>query len=367
MAKLIEIFSKVPDFRLNRKKVHSLVEIIFMSICGVICGCQDYVAIHLWAKDNEEWLRKYISLSNGVPSDDTFRRVFRYLDYEAFNRCFIEFTSHLGNLTEGEVIAFDGKCLRGSKDKSKGTNGIYVLGAWASKNKLLLGQLKVGEKTNEIVEMPKLLDILAIKGCLVTADALNCQKEIAKKIVEKEADYLLAVKGNQGELYRQIEQSFVLEKAVSSQETIEKNHGRIEKRTCEVIDNLKWIEVKDEWKNLTTIVKITSQRTILSENKQTFDTRYFICSADLTADKILEASRSHWGIENTLHWTLDVTFQEDSKRNRMDNSAVNFAFLRRITLNLLKKEESKISIEHKRLKANRDSTFLEKVIFREVF
>ena len=365
MTNLLEIFKIVPDFRLKRKRLHSLVDIIFISICGIICGCQDYVAIHLWAKDKENWLRKYISLPNGIPSDDTLRRVFQILDYESFNRCFIKFTEDLCTLTSGEVIAFDGKCLRGSKDKSKGANGLYVLGAWASKNKLLLGQLKVDEKSNEIVAMPKLLEILHIKGCIVTADALNCQKDIAAKVIEKGADYLLAVKGNQGELYTQIEQSFSLEAPTSIVETLEKDHGRIEKRTCRVMTNLQWIEARDDWEKLTTIVKVDTERTILSENKFSSDTRYFICSADLSATKILEAVRSHWGIENTLHWSLDVTFQEDNKRNRIDNSAVNTAFLRRFTLNLLKKEKTKISIEHKRLKANRDIDFLEKVIFNQ--
>jgi predicted transposase YbfD/YdcC len=364
MTNLIEVFRLVPDFRLNRKKLHSLVDIIFISICAVVCGCEDYVSIHLWAKDNKSWLVQYIDLANGIPSDDTFRRVFRFLDYEAFNRCFIEFSSGLCELTRGEVVAFDGKCLRGSKDKRTGSTGIYMLGAWASKNKILLGQLKVDEKSNEIIAMPKLLEILCLTGCIVTADALNCQKEIAAKIVEKKADYLLAVKGNHKELYAQIEQSFALEKPISMKETLEKDHGRIEKRTCQVITDLKWIEVKEAWKNLTAIVKISTERTILSENKVTADTRYFICNQAFDAEKMLEASRSHWGIENNLHWTLDVVFQEDHKRNRMDNSAVNMSFLRRITLNLLKKEETKISIEHKRQKANRKNEYLEKIIFK---
>ena len=332
-----------------------------MSICAVCCGCDDYMGIHLWSKDNESWLRQYLGLEHSVPSDDTFRRIFRYLDYEAFNRCFIEFSEDLRQLTEGEVVAFDGKCLRGSKKGEQ--NGLYVMGAWACKNQLLLGQLQVQEKTNEIVMMPKLLDILFLKGCIVTADALNCQKEIAEKVVEKQADYLLAVKGNQGNLYAQIQQSFALEKPVSMADTFEKGHGRIEKRMCEVITDLRWIEVKEEWKHLTSIVKITSERTIIASNKVSYETRYFICSQAFTADKVLSAARSHWGIENTLHWSLDVTFDEDHRRNRMDNSAVNMAFLRRITLNLFKKESTKISIQHKRVKANGQKDFLHKVIF----
>lgn len=212
--------------------------------------------------------------------------------------------------------------------------------------------------------MPKLLDILCVKGCIVTADALNCQKEIATKIIDKGADYLLAVKGNQKELHNQIIQSFELEKPDSVAETLEKDHGRIEKRTCEVITDLKWVEQAPHWKNLKAIVRVKSERTIMSENKTSSDVRYYIYSGEKKADKVLEASRKHWGIENSLHWTLDVTFQEDKRRNRIDNSAVNAAFLRRITMNLLKRDPTKRSIQHKRQKASWDNSYLEKIIFK---
>jgi len=320
------------------------------------------MGIHLWSKDNKNWLKQYLSLPNGIPSDDTFRSVFQFLDYESFNKCFIEFTEGLGSLTSGEVVAFDGKCLPGSK--KDGQAGIYLMGAWASKNQLLLGQLRVDEKSNEITMMPKLLDILVLKGCIVTADALNGQKEIAEKIVAKGADYVLAVKGNQGTLHSQIVQSFALEKPFSSHQTLEKGHGRLEKRSCEVLHNLRWIEGKEEWKDLRTIVKISSERTILASNQVSQEVRYFICNQEFSAEKILEAVRSHWGIENTLHWTMDVVFNEDNQRNRMDNSAVNMAFLRRITLNLLKKEDTKISIQHKRQKAARQPEFLQKIVLQ---
>ena len=295
-------------------------------------------------------------------SDDTFRRIFRFLDYEAFNRCFIDFTNGLCNLTAGEVVSFDGKCLKGSKDKRLGKVGVYMMGAWASQNKLLLGQLKVDEKTNEMIVMPQLLEILSIKGCIVTADALNCQKAIAEKIVEKEADYILAVKGNHPILETQIIQSFELETPTTEFTSYDKDHGRIEKRTCQVLTDLKWIDQREDWKNLTSIVKIVSERTIISESKTSIDTRYFICNQAFTAEKMLSSIRFHWGIENTLHWSLDVTFDEDRRRNRIDNSAVNFSFLRRITLNLIKQEPTKMSIAHKRLRANRSPDFLSQII-----
>jgi predicted transposase YbfD/YdcC len=362
MEYLLQSFSSLPDFRINRKKLHDLPEIIFISICAVICGCDDYVSIKSWADDNIVWLRQYLTLSHGIPSDDTFRRVFRFLDYEAFNRCFMDFTNGLSNLTEGEVISFDGKCLRGSKNKRLGKVGVYMMGAWASQNKLLLGQLKVDEKTNEMIVMPQLLEILCLKGCIVTSDALNCQKEIAEKIIEKEADYILAVKGNHPILEAQIIQSFELETPTTEFTTYDKDHGRIEKRTCQVLTNLGWIDQREEWKNLTSIVKVVSERIIISENKTSTDTRYFISSQGFMAEKMLSSIRHHWAIENTLHWSLDVTFDEDRKRNRMDNSAVNTSFLRRITLNLIKQEPTKMSIAHKRLKANRSPEFLDKII-----
>ncbi|MDZ7898687.1 MAG: ISAs1 family transposase [Arcicella sp.] len=362
MEHLLQSFSSLPDFRINRHKLHDLTEIIFISICAVICGCDDYVSIKSWADDNIVWLRQYLVLAHGIPSDDTFRRIFRFLDYEAFNRCFMDFTNGLSNLTEGEVISFDGKCLRGSKDKKLGKVGVYMMGAWASQNKLLLGQLKVDEKTNEMIVMPQLLEILFIKGCIVTTDALNCQKVIAEKIIEKEADYILAVKGNHPILETQIIQSFELETPTTEFISHDKDHGRMEKRTCQVLTNLSWIDQKEEWKNLTSIVKVVSERTIISENKTSIDTRYFICNQAFTAEKMLASIRNHWAIENQLHWSLDVTFDEDRKRNRKDNSAVNTSFLKRITLNLIKQEPTKMSIAHKRLKANRSPEFLDKII-----
>lgn len=237
-----------------------------------------------------------------------------------------------------------------------------MMGAWASQNKLLLGQLKVDEKTNEMIVMPQLLEILSIKGCIITADALNCQKAVAEKIVEKEADYILAVKGNHPILEAQIIQSFELETPTTECISYDKDHGRIEKRICQVLTNLAWIDQKEDWKNLTSIVKIISERTIISENKTSIDTRYFISNQVFTAEKMLSSVRLHWGIENSLHWSLDVTFDEDRRRNRMDNSAVNFSFLRRITLNLIRQEPSKMSIAHKRLRVNRNPEFLSQII-----
>ena len=362
MEIFIKSFETLPDFRVKRTQLHGLLDIVFMSVCGVICGCDDYVGIKFWADDNIVWLKQYINLTNGVPSDDTFRRVFQHLDYQALNKCFIDFTQGLSKLSDGEVVSFDGKCLRGSKNKKLGQKGIYMLGAWASSNKLLLGQVKVGEKSNEITAMPQLLDMLVLKGCVVRADALNCQKEIAEKIISKEADYMLAVKGNQGTLHQDIITSFESKTPDDTYTQLNKDHGRIEKRVCEIIYDLDLIKGGGDWKNLAAIVKITDERMIVSENKMSTEVRYFITNQCFTAEKSLYVVRSHWGIENELHWCLDVCFNEDQHRNRVDNSAVNFSFLQRITLNLIKKEPTKMSIRHKRHKANRDKEFLEKIL-----
>ena len=355
-------FGELSDFRISRGKLYDLFEIIFMSVCAVICGEDDYVGIWMWSCDNKAWLGHYLLLPNGIPSHDTFRRVFQFLDYESFSKFFVNFTQDLCEISMGEIVSIDGKCLRGSKEKSLGKKGIYMVGAWANEAGMLLGQSKVADKSNEITAIPKLLELLVLKGCIVTIDSMGCQKEIAKAIVAQEADYVLALKGNQKQLEEQVERSFKCEKAADSFTTKEKNHGRIEVRKCEIISDLKWIEVAPEWKNLSTIVKVTSDRTIISEQKTSIDVRYFISSKVCSAEQMLHYVRSHWGIENNLHWALDVAFNEDNNRNRKDNAAQNFSFLNRIALNLLKKEDSKISLKHKRNKANRSPKFLEKVL-----
>jgi predicted transposase YbfD/YdcC len=362
MELIKESFKDMPDFRVQGRKLHSLLDIIFITICGVICGEEDFVGIRMWAEDRADWLRQHIGMENGIPSDDTLRRVFQFLDYEAFGKCFIDFTQRFCKLSGGEVVSIDGKCLRGSKDNRLGKKGIYMVGAWANGNGLLLGQEKVGDKSNEITAIPKLLDMLVLKGCTVTIDAMGCQTGIAQKIVGAGAGYLLDVKGNQPTLGADIERSFDMLPPASSFETLEKDHGRIEKRTCQVITDLKWIEQKEEWAGLSAIVKITSERTVVVGAATTTDIRYFIAGQPFTAEQMLARARSHWGIENQLHWILDVVFHEDLNRSRRENAAANFSFVQRTALNLIKKEPSKISVKHKRHKANRSDKFLEAIL-----
>jgi predicted transposase YbfD/YdcC len=362
-----EHFGGLRDVRLSRKKLHSLHDILFICICGVICGEEDFVGIEMWAEDNEGWLAEQLDLKHGIPSHDTLNRVFQLIDYEEFSRCFISFTGSMCKLSGGDIIAIDGKCLRGTKDKTLGKNGLYMVGAWASGQQVLLGQERVEDKSNEITAIPKLLECIAIKGCTLTIDAMGCQREIAEQIIDKEAHYVLSVKGNQASLEEQIQRSFGTETAQSSIEKHEKDHGRIETRKVEVITDLKWIEEPEKWKNLNTLIKITSERTIVAENKTTHDVRYFIASQDLNAEEALRIVRSHWGIENQLHWSLDVTFNEDQCRTRTKNAAENLSFIRRIALNLLKKENTKISLKHKQHKANRSNMYLQKILNPTLF
>lgn len=355
-------FGGLTDVRVSGRKLHDLYEIVFICICGVICGEDDFVGIEQWAEDNEGWLREHIGLANGIPSHDTLNRVFQLIDYKEFSECFIGFTGSLCQLVDKEVIAIDGKCLCGTKDKKLGKTGLYMVGAWASANQLLLGQERVSDKSNEITAIPKLLQALTLTGCVVTLDAMGCQQEIAQAIIAKDADYVLAVKGNQGELEAQIVRSFNTETVADSYSTTEKDHGRIEIRKAELITDLKWIEAPQKWKNLSALLKITATRTLVSEQKTSTDVRYYIMSQACSAKDALHIVRSHWGIENQVHWLLDVTFGEDNNRNRTRNAAENFSFISRIALNLLKKEPSKLSLKHKRHKANRTNAYLHKVL-----
>jgi predicted transposase YbfD/YdcC len=356
-------FGGLTDVRVSGRKLHELSEIVFICICGVICGEDDFVGIEDWAQDNEAWLREHIGLAHGVPSHDTLNRVFQQIDYKEFSECFTAFTGSICRLLDKEVIAIDGKCLRGTQDKGLGKTGLYMVGAWASGNQLLLAQERVSDKSNEITAIPKLLQALTLTGCVVTLDAMGTQQQIAQAIIAKDADYVLAVKGNQGALEEQIVRSFGTEAVADSYTTTEKDHGRIEIRKAEVITDLKWLEAPQKWNNLRALLKITSTRTVVAEQKTGTDVRYFIMSQAFTAQESLHIVRSHWGIENQLHWSLDVTFGEDSNRNRTKNAAENFAFINRIALNLLKKEPTKRSIKHKRHKANRSNSYLNSVLF----
>ena len=365
-----EHFGSLRDPRLDRRKRYQLMDIMVIALCGMICGAEDWVAIQRFGKAKEEWLRSFLELPHGIPSHDTFGRVFAALDAEEFQRCFLSWVEAISELVRGQVIAVDGKSLRRSYDHTAGKGAIWMVSAWASQNHLVLGQVKVEEKSNEITAIPKLLRVLDLRGCIVTVDAIGCQKEVAEIVTEREGAYVLAVKGNQRDLYRDVVSLFEEAESVGYhlvqhdhyRQTI-KGHGRIESRECWTIQEPSYMEYLHDlhWKGLRSIAKVTTDRCI-GEKRQT-QTRYYITSLEGNAKALLQAVRSHWSIENSLHWVLDVAFDEDQCRVRVGNAAQNLAILRQIALNLLKQEKTaKVGIHNKRLMAGWDNIYLLKVL-----
>ena len=361
------IFSQIDDPRSDINKLHRLDDILLIGIIAVICAADTWKDMETYAKAKEDFLRSFLDLPNGIPSDDTFNRVFSRLDPEQFEQCFIDWVLSLVELTDGEVIPIDGKTLRGAKANGK-KSPIHMVSAWASNNNMVLGQVKVSEKSNEITAIPKLLELIAIKGCVVTIDAMGCQENIAKAIVKQEANYILAVKENQKQLYQNIEDEFKFNKAIQTHIHQDLGHGRIETRKCSVINPFEFIENQDKWSNLKGIVKIESLREFKNSDKpnQTA-TRYYITSLEVNAEELQKMIRLHWGIENKLHWCLDVAFSEDASRKRTGNAAQNFSVLSKIALNLLRQDkQTRQGLKGKRLKAAYDNNYLVKILGHKV-
>ena len=367
---IAKCFTQVTDPRIERSKRHKLIDIILLAICGVICGADSWVDIEMYGKAKKEWLKTFLELPNGIPSHDTFGRVFAAIDPDEFEKSFRDWVQTIHELTQGQVIALDGKQLRGSQESETGRSAIYMVSAWASENQLVLGQQKVADKSNEITAIPKLLKILEINGCIVTIDAIGTQTKIAEMILERGGDYLLAVKENQGRLFEDMQYIFEVDKQYDFKDapyqyakTVNKNHGRIEVRQCWAISDpeyLSSIREKDRWPGLKSLIRIESERKIGETSES--QVSYFITSLDNDAKKILHAKRCHWGVENSLHWVLDIAFNEDHSRVRKDNSPQNFAIIRHMALNLLKLEHSlKVGIKAKRLRCGWDTDYLLKV------
>lgn len=360
---LRSVFSQIDDPRSDINKLHKLEDILLIGIISVICAADTWKDMESFAKGREGFLRSFLDLPNGIPSDDTFNRVFSSIDSEQFEACFVDWVSRLVNLTDGEVIPIDGKTIRGAKANGK-KSPFHMVSAWATNNNLVLGQVKVSEKSNEITAIPRLLELITVKGCIVTIDAMGCQQDIALKIIEQEADYILAVKENQKQLYQDIADEFRFGKNIQTDLTEELDHGRIETRKCSIITDFNFIENKQEWAGLKSIIKIESVREFKNSGKPTETaTRYYISSVFTTAKKLQWAIRFHWGIENKLHWVLDVAFSEDASRKREGNASQNFSILSKIALNLLKNETSaRQGIKGKRLKAAYDQNYLLKIL-----
>ncbi len=354
-------FSSLRDPRIKRNKKHLLSDIVILTIIAAICGAESWDSIELFGKTKINFLKTFLKLPNGIPSHDTINRVFSMLNPRTFERLFFQWASSLKDKgIETEVISIDGKTVRGSKDTFHGQSPIHLVNAWAGHNELILGQCKSDGKSNEITTIPLLLEILDIEGCIVTIDAMGAQTKIAEDIIEGGADYILALKGDQQNIREETESIFRAQKPGSTNETTEKGHGRIETRKCEVISNLEFLYGKEKWKNLSSIIKISTERCIRDKTEK--ETRYYISSLKTTAENFNEHIRMHWGVENKLHWTLDMTFNEDRQRKRNKMAAQNFSLVNKIALNILKKDKSKGSIKAKRLKAGWDNNFLLKLI-----
>jgi predicted transposase YbfD/YdcC len=362
-------FAEVTDPRVERTKLHLLVDILVIAICAVICGADTWVEIEAWGNAKEQWLRQFLALPHGSPSHDTFGRVFARLKPEELQRCFLRWIEAVREVTQGEVVAIDGKTLRRSFDRAASKGAIHMVSAWASTNRVVLGQQKVDEKSNEITAIPALLRLLEIKGCIVTLDALGCQKAIARTIVEQEADYVLALKANHGFLYEEVQRFFRWARQRQFADvphhyyhTIDGEHGRIEERRYWVVSELGWLAERKAWAGLRSLGLVERQRTV--DGATTVEEGYYLTSLAGDAHQFGHAVRTHWSIENGLHWVLDVVFQEDQSRLRRDHAAENFAVLRHLALSLLRREQSySRGIKVKRLKAAWDEQYLTKVLF----
>lgn len=361
-----EHFEGLTDTRQAGKVKYSLLEIIVMTVCAVIAGCEVWEDIADYCRVKEEWFRESLGmkLKNGIPSHDTMQRVWGMLEPEEFERCFRSWVSSVCKTTEGEIISIDGKTLRRSGEKDK--SPLHMVSAWANQNQLVLGQISTDVKSNEITAVPQLLEALDIKGCVITADAMSCQKAITAKLMEKDADYVIGLKENQPNLKRDTEEFFddILKNPTSFPEvqhlhTVDKGHGRMESRDYYLATNLDWMLYRDGWAALNSVGVVVSK--IQTGESTTLERRYYISSLK-EIRPFSTAVRAHWGIENSLHWCLDMTFHEDYSRMRKDHTAENMAVVRHIALDVLKLHPAKMSVARKKRRCSYDDAFLAQVL-----
>jgi predicted transposase YbfD/YdcC len=363
-----DFFKEIPDHRIERRKLHSVSEILMVTFCGVIAGCDSWEDIEDFGTMKLEYLRRYFPYKHGIPSDDTLRRFFRVLDPEVFEGCFIKWIKSFQLELAEKIVAIDGKTSRRSFDGEG--RPMHLVSAFASELGIVLGQLKTEEKSNEITAIPDLLDLLDITGAVITIDAMGCQSKIVEKIIEKEADYLIGLKGNQGTLNADVRLLFEnkpKQTVFKCGEDYDKGHGRLEHRRCTVTQDLRWLKAQHpQWKALRSIVEIESSREIKGEI--TCEKRYYISSLAAEPTPILNAVRQHWGVENKLHWVLDVSFGDDQSRIRKGNAPRNMAMIKKTVLNLLnivKKTSPRLSLKRMRKMAGWDNTFLENILAAE--
>ena len=343
---------------------YPLNEIFFLVISAVISGTEDWQGIALFGKEKIDWLRKFLPYKKGTPSHDVLGDLFARIDLQNFESVFMKWINTISEITNGTIISIDGKTIRGSGDSNISNSAIHVVSAYATNQMLCFGQITVNKKQNEITAIPELLNMLAIKGGVVTIDAMGCQKKIAGEIVGKEADYVLMVKENQQELKEQVVKLFKHYKAPCDvNQTIDCGHGRIEDRKCEMIGDLRFMDGKEQWVGIQSVVKISSKRYIKKKGSESSEIRYYITSLHPDSKRLNQIIRSHWGIENNLHWRLDVVFNEDKSFKRKDNSAANFNIISKIAMTLIDREKiAKISMGKKRLKAAWNDSYRECVL-----
>lgn len=354
-------FSSIKDPRIERSKLHSLDTIFVLTITASLCGVKSWEHISAFGKERQGELSEIIDFTNGVPSHDTLERVFSVINPKEFHSCFVAWAQSLKKVDK-KLIAIDGKVAKSSYDTLKNIEPLYLVNAWASENKLVLGQVKTKGKGHEIAGVKEMLNILEIEGAIISTDALSCQKDITEIITKKKGDYILAVKDNQELLKQSIVSSFAILKPIDEDEALEKNSGRVEIRRCSVLRNLKMIDNENgEWNNLKSIIQIESHRTWAKSSQ--VEIRYYISSLTLSANEINKLIRSHWGIENSLHLVLDVNFGEDRSRKRKGYSSENYALINKIAINILNNDkETKLSMIMKKLKAMCNISYLKKLI-----
>lgn len=354
------VFDELEDPRTGNAKRHELHELLVIALCSVLCGGETCADMALFGQAKEPFLRQFLRLERGIPSHDTFSRLFRLLDPARFHAWFVGFMRQFAEACQG-VVAIDGKTLRRSFDRASGTSALHLVSAWAADQRLVLAQIAVDDKSNEITAVPQLLALLSLKGRIVTADAMSCQRAIAQQVVEQGGDYVLALKGNQGTLHDDVRRFLDdTETPKTRASETDKGHGRIEIRTASLSTDIAWLQEFHDWPGLKAVGRIDASREI--DGKLSRERRYYLLSAALPPEQFNAAVRTHWGIENGLHWTLDVIMNEDQARNRRDNGPQNLALLRKTALNLAKLEPSKGSMRGKLKRAGWNDQFLAQML-----
>ena len=361
MDQFVACFEGLEDPRTSNAGLHDLHEVLMIALCSVLSGGQCATHMAAFEAAKEPFLRGFLKLENGLPSHDTFSRVFRSLDPEQFRAVFQRFMARFSETTQG-VVAIDGKVLRRSFDRASGKSPLHMVSAWGCEQRMVLAQIATDTKSNEITAVPKLLEMLSLKGTIVTVDALNCQREFARKIVDQGGDYALALKGNQGTLHDDVRIYLddPASKTTTAKPLVEGDHGRIETRTATVSTDIKWLQESHQWPGLAAIGKVHRVRE--TKDKTTTETAYYLLSAALTPDRLNEVARSHWGVENRLHWRLDVVMNEDQDRTRLGNGPHNLAVLRHMALNVMQKDTTKISTRVKFMRAGWDDAYLTRLL-----